>query len=119
MSVKKQQCQTGREPDRGRIPTGKPRGVVTTDMEIDGIYSPFVEKGHIYGPKKEKIAVTILRDTEASQPILLKEKLPREVRKVAGKNNRQWNRREENRNFEFKRKCYNFSSYVVRIHYLY
>ena len=70
-------CQTGRGPVTGRIPTGKPQGAVTTDMEIDWIYPLFVGKGYIYGQKKKKIAVTILRDTGASQSILLKEKLPR------------------------------------------
>ena len=35
-------------------------------MEIDETYRPFAG-GHIFGPKKEKIPITILRDTGASQ----------------------------------------------------
>ena len=81
-----------------RIPREKPQGTVMTNMAVDRIYHPFLGKCHIYGPKKEKIAVTILGNTRASQSILLQEKLPRGARKVAReKNNRQRNRREENR----------------------
>ena len=67
-------CHTGRGPETSRIHTEKPQGAVTTDIEIEETYRPFVGKGHIFGPKKEKIAVIILRDTGASQSILRKEK---------------------------------------------
>ena len=91
-------CQTGKGAETGWIPTEKPQGAVTTDMEIDEIYRPLVSKGHIYEPKKKKIAVTILIDTGASQSILLKEKIvTRGAKSRAGKDNRQRNRRKEKR----------------------
>ena len=37
-------CQTDRGPETGRIPTEKPQGAFTTDIAVDGIYRPFVEK---------------------------------------------------------------------------
>ena len=62
-------------------------------------YRPFVEKGHIFGPKKEKIPVTILRDTGASQSILLKEKNDTwGAKSRAEKINHQRNRWEEDKN---------------------
>ena len=73
-----------RGPETGRIPIGKPQRPIMTDVAVDKTYRPFIEKGYIYlyGPKKKKIAITILRDTGASQSILLKEKMPRGAQKI-------------------------------------
>ena len=78
-------CQIGTEPKKGRIPREKPQGAATTDMEIDKTYRQFVGEGYIFGPKKEKIPVTILREMGAAQSILLKKNMPHGARKVEQK----------------------------------
>ena len=58
------QCQSGRAPGTNNIPMGKPPGVVTTN-KIEEIYRPFVSRGFVWDPKRNKeIGINILRDTE-------------------------------------------------------
>ena len=56
----------------------KPQGAVMT-TRVDKSYRPWTKKGMIRGPHGGPVEVSILRDTGASQSLLLREKLPKGV----------------------------------------
>ena len=71
-------CQLGKSPERNQTQSGKPQGAVTTTRENQS-YRPWTKKGMIRGPHGGPVEVSILRDTGASQSLLLRNKLPKGV----------------------------------------
>ena len=71
-------CQLGKGPERNQTQPRKPQGAVTT-ARIDKSYRPWTKKGMIRGPHGGPVEVSILRDTGASQSLLLRNKLPKRV----------------------------------------
>ena len=71
-------CQLGKGPERNQTQPRKPQGAVTT-ARIDKSYRPWTKKGMIRGPHGGPVEVSILRDTGASQSLLLRSKLPKRV----------------------------------------
>ena len=71
-------CQLGKGPDRNQTQPRKPQGAVTTPRGNQS-YRPWMKKGMIRGPHGGPVEVSILRDTGASQSLLLRSKLPKRV----------------------------------------
>ena len=71
-------CQLGKGPERNQTQPRKLQGAVTT-ARVDKSYRPWLKKGVIRGPHGGPVEVSILRDTGASQSLLLREKLPKGV----------------------------------------
>ena len=71
-------CELGKGPERNRTQLRKPQGAVTT-ARVDKSYRPWTKRGLIRGPTGGPVEVSILRDTGASQSLLLREKLPKGV----------------------------------------
>ena len=71
-------CQLGKGPERNQTQPRKPQGAVTT-ARVDKSYRPWTKKGMIRGPQGGPVEVSILRDTGASQSLLLRSKLPKRV----------------------------------------
>ena len=71
-------CQLGKGPERNRTQPRKPQGAVTT-ARVDKSYRPWTKRGVIRGPHRGPVKVSILRDTGASQSLLLRNKLPKGV----------------------------------------
>ena len=71
-------CQLGKGPERNQTQPRKPQGAVTTPGGNQS-YRPWTEKGMIRGPHGGPVEVSILRDTGASQSLLLRNKLPKRV----------------------------------------
>ena len=71
-------CQLGKGPERNQTQPRKPQGAVTT-ARVDKSYRPWTKKGMIRGPHGGPVEVSILRDTGASQSLLLRNKLPKGV----------------------------------------
>ena len=71
-------CQLGKGPERNRTQPRKPQGAVTT-IRVDKSYRPWTKKRMIRGPHGGPVEVSILRDTGASQSLLLRNKLPKGV----------------------------------------
>ena len=70
--------QLGKGPERNRTQPRKPQGAVTT-ARVDKSYRPRTKRGVIRGPHGGPVEVLILRDTGASQSLLLRNKLPKGV----------------------------------------
>ena len=71
-------CQLGEGPERNQTQPRKPQGAVTTTRGNQS-YRPWTKKGMIRGPHGGPVEVSILRDTGASQSLLLRNKLPKRV----------------------------------------
>ena len=71
-------CQLGKGPERNQTRPRKPQGAVTT-ARVDKSYRPWTKKGMIRGPHGGPVEVSILRDTGASQSLLLRSRLPKRV----------------------------------------
>ena len=71
-------CQLGKGPDRNQTQPRKPQGAVTTPRGNQS-YRPWTKKGMIKGPHGGPVEVSLLRDTGASQSLLLRNKLPKRV----------------------------------------
>ena len=71
-------CQLGKGPERNQTQPRKPQGAVTTPRGNQS-YRPWTKKGMIRGPHGGPVEVSILRDTGASQSLLLRSKLPKGV----------------------------------------
>ena len=71
-------CQLGKGPERNQTQPRKPQGAVTT-ARVDKSYRPWTKKGMIRGPQGGPVEVSIVRDTGASQSLLLRSKLPKRV----------------------------------------
>ena len=71
-------CQLGKGPERNQTQSRKPQGAVTTTRGNQS-YRPWTKKGMIKGPHGGPVKVSILRDTGASQSLLLRSKLPKGV----------------------------------------
>ena len=71
-------CQLGKGPERNQTQPRKPQGAVTTTRGNQS-YRPWTKKGMIRGPHGGPVEVSILRDTGASQSLLLRNKLPKRV----------------------------------------
>ena len=71
-------CQLGKGPERNQTQPRKPQGAVTTPRGNQS-YRPWTKKGRIKGPHGGPVEVSILRDTGASQSLLLRNKLPKRV----------------------------------------
>ena len=71
-------CQLGKGPERNQTQPRKPQGAVTT-ARVDKSYRPWTKKGMIRGPHGGPVEVSILRDTGASESLLLRNKLPKRV----------------------------------------
>ena len=71
-------CQLGKGPERNQTQPRKPQGAVTTTRGNQS-YRPWTKKGRIRGPHGGPVEVSILRDTGASQSLLLRNKLPKRV----------------------------------------
>ena len=71
-------CQLGKGPERNQTQPRKPQGAVTTPRGNQS-YRPWTKKGMIRGPHGGPVEVSILRDTGASQSLLLRNKLPKGV----------------------------------------
>ena len=71
-------CQLGKGPERNQTQPRKPQGAVTTTRGNQS-YRPWTKKGMIRGPHGGPVEVSILRDTGASQSLLLRSKLPKGV----------------------------------------
>ena len=71
-------CQLGKGPERNQTQPRKPQGTVTTTRGNQS-YRPWTKKGMIRGPHGGPVEVSILRDTGASQSLLLRNKLPKRV----------------------------------------
>ena len=70
--------QLGKGPERNQTQSGKPQRAVTTTRGNKS-YRPWTKKGMIRGPHGGPVEVSILRDTGASQSLLLRSKLPKGV----------------------------------------
>ena len=70
--------QLGKGPERNQTQPRKPQGAVTTPRGNQS-YRPWTKKGMIRGPHGGPVKVSILRDTGASQSLLLRSKLPKGV----------------------------------------
>ena len=75
-------CQLGKGPERNQTQSGKPQGAVTT-ARGNKSYRPWTKRGVIRGPHGGPVEVSILRDTGASQSLLLRNKLPKGVIEAA------------------------------------
>ena len=71
-------CQLGKGPERNQTQPRKPQGAVTTPRGNQS-YRPWTKKGMIKSPHGGPVEVSILRDTGASQSLLLRNKLPKGV----------------------------------------
>ena len=71
-------CQLGKGPERNQTQPRKPQGAVTT-ARVDKSYRPWTKRGVIRSPRGGPVEVSILRDTGASQSLLLRNKLPKRV----------------------------------------
>ena len=71
-------CQLGKGPERNQTQPRKPQGAVTTPRGNQS-YRPWTKQGMIRGPHGGPVEVSILRDTGASQSLLLRNKLPKRV----------------------------------------
>ena len=71
-------CQLGKGPERNQTQPRKPQGAVTATRGNQS-YRPWTKKEMIRGPHGGPVEVSILRDTGASQSLLLRSKLPKRV----------------------------------------
>ena len=71
-------CQLAKGPERNQTQSRKPQGAVTTTRGNQS-YRPWTKKGVIKGPHGGPVEVSFLRDTGASQSLLLRNKLPEGV----------------------------------------
>ena len=71
-------CQLGKGPERNQTQSRKPQGAVTTPRGNQS-YRPWTKRGVIRSPHGGPVEVSILRDTGASQSLLLRNKLPKKV----------------------------------------
>ena len=71
-------CQLGKGPERNQTQPRKPQGAVTT-ARVNKSYRPWTKRGVIRSPHGGPVKVSILRDTGASQSLLLRNKLPKGV----------------------------------------
>ena len=71
-------CQLGKGPETNRNQARKPHGAVTT-ARANQSYRPWTTRGVIRGPNVGPVEVSILRDTGASQSLLLRNKAPKKV----------------------------------------
>ena len=71
-------CQLGKGPERNQTQPRKPQGAVPT-ARVDKSYRPWTKRGVIRSPHGGPVEVSILRDTGASQSLLLRNKLPKGV----------------------------------------
>ena len=71
-------CQLGKGPESNRTQSGKPQGAVTTARGNQS-YRHWTKRGVIRGPNGGPVEVSILRDTGASQSLLLRNKVPKGV----------------------------------------
>ena len=71
-------CQLVKSQESNRTQLGKPQGAVTTARGNQS-YRPWTKRGVIRGPNGGPVGVSILRDTGASQSLLLRKKLPKGV----------------------------------------
>ena len=71
-------CQLGKGPERNQTQPRKPQGAVTTPRGNQS-YRPWTKRGVIRSPHGGPVEVSILRDTGASQSLLLRSKLPKRV----------------------------------------
>ena len=71
-------CQLGKGPERNQTQPRKPEGAVTTPRGNQS-YRPWTKRGVIRSPHGGPVEVSILRDTGASQSLLLRSKLPKGV----------------------------------------
>ena len=71
-------CQLGKGPEINQTQPRKPQGAVTTTRGNQS-YRLWTKKGMIKGPHGGPVEVSILRDTGASQSLLLRNKLPKGV----------------------------------------
>ena len=67
-------CQLGKGPEANRTQAGKPQGAITTDR-VNQSYRPWTKRRVIRGPNEESVEVATLRDTGASQSLLLRDKV--------------------------------------------
>ena len=70
--------QLGKGPERNQTQPRKPQGAVTTPRGNQS-YRPWTKRGVIRSPHGGPVEVSILRDTGASQSLLLRNKLPKRV----------------------------------------
>ena len=75
-------CQLVKSPQINRTQSGKPQGAVTTASRNQS-YRPWTKIGVITGPNGGPVEVSILRDTGASQSLLLRNKVPKGVMEAA------------------------------------
>ena len=75
-------CQLGKTLKSNRTQSRKPQGAVTTARGNQS-YRPWTKRGVIRGPNGVPAEVSILRDTGASQSLLLRKKLPKGVIEAA------------------------------------
>ena len=75
-------CQLGKGPEINQTQAGKPQGAVTT-ARVNQSYWPWTKRGVIRGPNGRPEEVSILRDTGASQSLLLCDKVPKGVTEAA------------------------------------
>ena len=71
-------CQLSKGPENNRTQSRKPQGAVTTARGNQS-YRPWTKRGVIRGTNGGPVEVSILRDTGASQLLLLREKLPKGI----------------------------------------
>ena len=71
-------CQLGKYPGRNQTQSGKTQGAVTTTRGNQS-YRPWTKRGVIRDLHGGPVEVSILRDTGASQSLLLRSKLPKGV----------------------------------------
>ena len=65
----------GRGPETNKAGESKPQGMVSTTL-VSEIYRPFTRKGIIKDREENNTPGTILRDTGATQSLILERKLP-------------------------------------------
>ena len=71
-------CQLVKGPERNQTQPRKPQGAVAT-ARVDKSYRPWTKRGVIRSQHGGPVEVSILRDTGASQSLLLRNKLPKGV----------------------------------------
>ena len=69
-------CQLGKGPEANRTQAGKTARSCTTAGGNQS-YRPWTKRGVIRGPNAGLVKVSILRDTGASQSLLLRDKVPK------------------------------------------
>ena len=75
-------CQLGKGPETNQTQAGKPQGAATT-AGANQSYRLWTKRGAIRGPIRGPVEVSILRDTGASQSLLLRDKAPKGVTEAA------------------------------------